>query len=122
MNEKGKITIGGLIMLLVVIYGAYAAFIYLGSKIEKSQIANEVMDTIGLFRGADFTPEKGREAIKEILFKHDVIFTEDHEGLVEVQINNQMIEYYFTYEIEMDFLFFKKKMIVETEDKMRSYD
>ncbi len=122
MNEKGKITIGGLIFLLLFIYGTYASFIYLGAKIEKSQIANEVKDTIGLHRGGDFTAAKAKEAIQEILYKRDIIFTEKHESLVDVQINRQMIEYYYTFEIEMDFLFFKKRMVVENEDRMRSYE
>ncbi len=122
MNEKGKITISGLILLLLIVYGAYASFIFLGARIEKSQISNEVKDTIGMYRGGDFTPAKGEVAIREILNKRDIIFTEAHEEQVSVQINRKTIEYYYTYEIEMDFLFFKKKMIVEDEGQMRSYE
>jgi hypothetical protein len=122
MNQKGKITIGGLIILLVIIYGAYAAFVFLGARVEKSQIANEVKDTMGMHRGGDFNAQKGEQVIRDILYKHDIIFTEEHESQVSVQINRQMIEYFYTFEIEMDFLFFKRIMEVENEDRMRSYE
>lgn len=123
MNQKGKITISGLIILLLIIYGAYAAFIYLGARFERSQIANEVKDSIGLHRGGDFSAQKGEELIREILYgKEDIIFNEEHANQVSVQIDRKMITYYYTFDIEMDFLFFKKILMVENEDQMRSYE
>lgn len=122
MNQKGKITIGGLIFLLIIIYGAYAAFVYLGARVEKSQIANEVKDSIGMHRGGDFSAQKGEEVIRDILYRKDIIFTDEHASQVSVEINRQTIVYYYTFDIEMDFLFFKKIMVVENEDNMRSYE
>ena len=122
MNQKGKITIGGLIFLLIIIYGAYAAFVYLGARVEKSQIANEVKDAIGLHRGGDFSAQKGEEVIRDILYRKDIVFTDEHASQISVEVNRQKIVYYYTFDIEMDFLFFKRIMVVENEDSMRSYE
>jgi len=120
---RGKSTIFNLILLLLVVYGAFALIKHLGAGFQAKSIAAEVKDRLSLERGADFTAQKGEEVIREILNRQEVILDEEGEGYVEVNINqdSQMIEYYFRYEVDVNFLFFTKRRVYEIEDEMRSY-
>jgi hypothetical protein len=122
MNQRGKVGFTGLLLIVLVIYAGYAAVVYISAGISESQIAKEVKDKIGLLRGGDFTPEKGIVAIIEILDKNDIIFTQEDEEDIEVEVNRREITYRFTYEIEMNFLLFKNRKFVETSDRMASYE
>ena len=55
--------------------------------------------------------------------KKDIIFDEKDEGSVDVILDRQKgrIEFYYKYEIVTDFLFFKKREIIEVEDAMANY-
>ena len=69
-NQKGKITITTIIVFIVVFYGGFVAFKIITSRLTKAQIKNEIVDKFGFVRGADFTPEKGREIIEEVMEDH----------------------------------------------------
>ncbi len=122
MNQRGKVGFTGLLLIILVIYAGYAAVVYISAGISESQIAKEVKDKIGLLRGGDFTSEKGITVIIEILEKNDIIFTQEDEEAIEVEVGRRDITYRFTYEIEMDFLLFKSRKFVETNDRMTSYE
>lgn len=124
MNSiRGKSTVTNLILLILVVFGVYALVKHLGANFTASQIAKNVKDRIGVERGADFTPEKGEQFIREILAQADVIFDERDEDGVEVFIDTerQVIEYYFRYEMDVNFLIFTQRRVFEVEDEMSSY-
>lgn len=122
-KQDGKLTITGLIAIIVIFYGAYAGIKLLSASLMESQIENEIVDMFGLFRGPDMTEERGREEIRKILLKKDIIFEERDDNAVEVEIDTKAgkIYYYYKYEIETDLLFFKKRKTVEVDHEMRSY-
>ena len=109
MKKDGKITFGGIILMLI--------------SLMQSQIENEVTDSLGLVRGVDLTSDMACETIREVLKKNDVIFDEKNKGIVEVTIDRKAgkMFYYFRYEVETNFIFFKNKKTVEVKDEMRSY-
>jgi len=124
MNSmKGKSTITNFILLILVAFGVFALVKHLGANFTASSIAKTIKDRIGVERGADFTPEKGEQFIREILAQNDVIFDERDEDGVEVYIDTerQVIEYYFRYEMEVNFLIFTQRRVFEVEDEMPSY-
>ncbi|MDY0297689.1 MAG: hypothetical protein RB296_10265 [Acidobacteriota bacterium] len=124
-SERGKSTFFNLILVLLVIYGAFALVKHLGAGFQQRSIAAEVKDRLSLERGPGFTADKGVRAIREILEKEGVILdeTQEGEGLVDVQINQerQMIEYLIRYELEVNFLFFTQRRVFEIEDEIQSY-
>ena len=122
-KEQGKLNFTGLLMLAIVFYGGYAAVKYISTNLMVSQIENEIVDDFGLKRGSDFTEEQAIQSIREILSRKDVIFNPDDPDAVDVQIipKQGKIIYYYKFEVEVDYLFFKKKKVVEVENEMRSY-
>lgn len=122
---RGKSTIFNLILVLLVGYGAFALVKHLGTGFQAKSIAAEVKDRFSRERGPGFTAQKGEEMIREILHREGVILdeTQEGEGLVDVQINQdrQMIEYYFRYEVDVNFLFFTQRRVFEIEEEIRSY-
>lgn len=124
-SERGKSTLFNLILVLLVIYGAFALVKHLGANFQQRSIAAQVKDRLSIERGPDFTAEKGARAIREILEKEGVILdeTQDGEGLVDVQIDQerQMIEYLIRYELEVNFFFFTQRRVFEIEDEIQSY-
>lgn len=120
MNQKGKITFGQLIFLLLLLYAVFAGIKHFSTVFEKSQIEKEVFDTIGVARGGTFSEEEGYNAIRNILSKKSIIFDEKDEGAIKVTLNQETgrIEFYYSYEIETDFIFFKKREFIEVEDEM----
>lgn len=123
MKQEGKFNFTGFLMIVIIVYGAYALIKIISTSLMESQIENEIVDTFGLMRGADFDDEKAAKVIRDILMKNDVIFDEHDSGAVDVQIKKQegKIYYYYRYEVETDFLFFKKKKVVEVDHDMQSY-
>ena len=123
MKKDGKITFGGIILMLIIFYGGYAAVMLISTSLMQSQIENEVTDSLGLVRGVDLTSDMACETIREVLKKNDVIFDEKNKGIVEVTIDRKAgkMFYYFRYEVETNLIFFKNKKTVEVKDEMRSY-
>jgi len=120
---RGKSTIFNLILLLLVAYGGFALVKHLGAGFEARSIAAAVKDRISLERGQDFTPAKGEELIRQILERRGVIVDDNDDGDVEMTIDSkrQVIEYYFRYGMDVDFLFFTQRRIFEVEDEIPSY-
>lgn len=144
-NQKGKANITGILIIAILVYGAFAAFKIIASGITKSQIKNEIIDKFGYIRGPDFTPEKGEQVIREILIEHD-LYSEDVSGGEEDEYENQSgdedvnVEYYGTridveirqkgskiwfsveYIDEINMLLFKIKKRYVFEDEMFNYN
>ncbi|MBN1197454.1 MAG: hypothetical protein JXA62_08620 [Candidatus Aminicenantes bacterium] len=120
---RGKSSLLNLILVVLVVYGAFALVKHLGAGFQSRSIAAQVKDRLALERGAGFTAQKGEAVIREILNREGVILDEEGEGEVEVIINNdrQMIEYFFRYEVDVDFLLFKQRRIFQVEEEIRSY-
>jgi hypothetical protein len=123
MKQDGKFTFGGFILILIILYGGYAAIMLISTSLMQSQIENEVTEALGFRRGAALTNERAYEAIKDILLKKDVIFDEKDQGAVDVTVDRRggKILYYFRYDVEINFIFFKHRKTVEVKDEMRNY-
>jgi hypothetical protein len=122
MRQRGKVTFFSLILIIMLIYGIFVAIKLLGANFQESQIKKEVYDTIGVMRGSDFTTDMGAEAIRKILRKNDnIIFDENEEDAIEINLDKSVIAYYFRFQIEIDLLLFKQLRLVEIEDTMERY-
>ena len=123
MKKDGKVTFAGIILMLILFYIGYAVVMLISTSLMQSQIENEVKDSLGLVRGVELTNDMAYETIKEVLLKNDIIFNEKDKGIVEVTIDRKAgkIFYYFRYEVETNFIFFKHKKTVEVKDEMRGY-
>jgi hypothetical protein len=146
-NQKGKVNITGILIIVVLVYGAFAAFKIISSRITRSQIKNEIIDKFGYIRGTQFTPEKGEQVIREILIAHnlyseDVIGGEEEENEYENEsaAKDVNVEYYGTriavdirqrgskiwfsveYFDEINLLFFKTKAHYYIEHEMLNYN
>ena len=117
-NQNGKITLIGIIMMLVIVYGVFAAIKLLSAGFMESQIENEIKQALYIRQGSDFTTTIGEEAILKILEKNDVFFDEQDEGAVVVTIDSKNFEvkYYVEFEIDIDLLFFKKTKEVTIDE------
>lgn len=120
-DQKGKISIGFIFLFLLIAYGAFAAVKYLGAGFTASQISNEIQEALYVRQGSDFSPEVGETAIRAILDKKKVFYEKDNEDAIVVKIdpNTFRISYYVEFDIDMDFIFFKKTKYV-TIDKILS--
>ena len=142
-NQKGKVNITNILIVAVLVYGAFVAFKIISSRITKSQIKNEIIEKFGYIRGTEFTPEKGEEVIREILKAHDlysedVIGEEEDENefgdkeinvesygtriAVEIQQKGSKIWFSVEYVDEINLLFFKAKARYDFEDEMLNYN
>lgn len=122
-KEQGKLNFTGLLMMAIVFYGGFAAVKFISVSLMVSQIENEIVDRFGEFRGSDFTEEQAMQKIRDILAGKAVIFNPDDPAAVDVQIDPKQgkIFYYYKFEVETDYLFFKNKKVVEVDKEMRSY-
>lgn len=123
-KQQGEINFTGFIMILIVIYGAYAAIKLISASLSETQIRKEVIDTLGTMRGADFSAEDGTKAVREILMRNGIVFDENSgsEAIVTIDRQRGDLRYYYKYNVEVDLLFFKKKKTVEIDEDMKSYD
>jgi CRISPR/Cas system-associated endoribonuclease Cas2 len=119
IDQKGKISIGVIIMLLIVFYGGYVAVQFLSAGFTVSQIENEIQQALNARQGSDFTPEIGEKAIRDILDKNDVYYDEEDESVVVVTLDRRTFRttYYVEFEIELNLIFTKKIKYV-TIDKV----
>ena len=123
MKKDGKITFGGILLMLIILYGGYAAVMLISTSLMQSQIENEVKESLGFVRGANLTDERAYDTIKNILLKNDIIFDEKNKGAVDVTVDRRAgkISYSFRYEVEINFIFFKHRKAVEVKEEMRNY-
>lgn len=124
MKQQGRVNFTGLIMILLIVYGGYAAVKLISASLSETQIRKEVIDTLGTMRGADFSAEDGTNAVKDVLMKNGVVFDEEGGNEASVKLDRQHgnITFYYKYNVEVDLLFFKKKKTVEVKEDMKSYD
>ncbi len=78
-NQKGKVNMTSILIIAILVYGAFAAFKFISSRLTKTQIKNEIIDKFGFIRGPQFTPERGEQVIREILIEHN-LYSEDVSG------------------------------------------
>lgn len=71
-NQKGKINLSTILIIIVLAYGGFVAFKLISSRVTKSQIKNEIIEQFGFIRGTDFSGEKGEQIIIKILEEHDL--------------------------------------------------
>jgi anionic cell wall polymer biosynthesis LytR-Cps2A-Psr (LCP) family protein len=118
-DQQGKFSIGAILLLLILVYGGFLAVKFTSAGFTASQIENEIKESLFLRQGSDFTPEKGKKAIRDILDKKGVYYDEDNEDIIVVTIDSRTyrITYYVEYEIDINLIFFKKTKFV-TLDKI----
>jgi hypothetical protein len=123
-KQQGKMNITGLLLLVVIFYGGFVAIKLISASVTETQIEKEVVETLALYRGADFTEEEAMKKIREVIRKHDVIFEEKEENAVDVQIDMKSgkIFYYYKYGMVVDLIFWTKEKAVVVDKEIRSYD
>ena len=146
LSQKGKISFSTILIMLLLFYGAFAAFKIISSRLTKSQIKNEIVDKFGYIRGPDFTVEKGEKIIQDILKEHE-LYTEpgeedeyedesgEEEGSAEsekaftgtrisvtVLQKGAKIKFYVEYMDIIDLILFKTKAYYTIDDEMLNYN
>ena len=124
MNNKGKLTFTGLLVIVLVFYGAFAAVQIINAKLTEGEIQKKVKDRVGIERGYSLTDGEAEDFIYEVLSKqNDIIFGEAEEDMISVTIDKdtKTLSYYYEYGLETDFIFFKNLKRVRVDDSMRSY-
>lgn len=123
MKQDGKITILGLLMIVILFYGGFCAVKVVSVNLMESQIKKEVHDMIGLLRGPGFTDALAATKIIEILERNDIIFDkEDAEGVwVALDRKAGTIKWEFSYSVDVDLILKKYTKHYVVTDEMRSY-
>ena len=124
MNNKGKLTFTGLLVIVLVLYGAFAAVQIINAKLTEGEIQKKVKDRVGIERGYSLTDGEAEGFIYEVLSKqNDIIFGASEEDMISVTIDKdtKTLSYYYEYGLETDFIFFKNLKRVRVDDSMRSY-
>ena len=122
-KQQGRMNITGLLIVVIIFYGSFVAIKLISASMMETQIEKEVVETLGIYRGADLTEEDAIKHVRDVIAQHDVIF-DKKEGAVDVQIDAKSgkIFYYYKYGVEVNLIFWTKKKTVEVEDEIRSYD
>ncbi|UCH95732.1 MAG: hypothetical protein JSV88_02495 [Candidatus Aminicenantes bacterium] len=148
--QKGKITIGSILIFLVLFYGGFVAFKIVTSRLTKSQIKNEIVDKFGYIRGPDFTIERGERVIREVLKEYDLFREEevdvgeegeedeyesesgDDAGIgkesmatrikVEVRQKGAKVWFHVDYVDEINLILFKSTARYSIEDEVLNYN
>jgi hypothetical protein len=119
IDQKGKISIGVILTLLIIFYGGYVAVQFLSAGFTVSQIENEIQEALYARQGSDFTPSVGEKAIKDILDRKDVFYNGEDESVVIVTVDPRTFRTTFYVEFEIDInLIFSKKIKYVTIDKV----
>lgn len=124
MNNKGKLTFTGLLVIVLVLYGAFAAVQIINAKLTEGEIQKKVKDRVGIERAYSLTDGEAEDFIYEVLSKqNDIIFGASEEDMISVTIDKdtKTLSYYYEYGLETDFIFFKNLKRVRVDDSMRSY-
>lgn len=124
MNNKGKLTFTGLLVIALVFYGAFAAVQIISTKLTEGEVQKKVKDRVGIERRYSLTDGEAEDFIYEVLSKQDdIIFGDAEEDMISVTIDKdtKTLSYCFEYGLETDFIFFKNLKRVRVDDSMRSY-
>ena len=119
MNRQGgKITFMNLIIFLILVFGGFMAFKFIATGIEKKQIKIEVFDMLGSTRGGDADNSQIEATIERVLEKKKV---EILEVSVEVDKSKSMIYYSFKYNIDTNYVLFKRSETIEVIDEIPNF-
>ncbi len=124
MNNKGKLTFTGIIVIFLILYGAFAAVQLINAKITEDEVAKKVKDRMGRERRYSLTDSEAEDYIYEILSEQrHIIFGDAEEDTIVVTIDKEKktLSYYFEYGVETNLIFFKKLKRVKVDDSMLSY-
>lgn len=140
-NQKGKVNIGGILIIAVLVYGAFAGFKVISSRVTKTQIKSEIIEKFGFIRGTDFTPALGEEIIRKILIEHNLYSEGVGEGeedeyesgdenvnaasygtKIAVNVQGAKIRFSVEYTDVIDFIFFKTKARYLIQEEMLNYN
>lgn len=140
-NQKGKANIGGILIIAVLVYGAFVGFKVISSRVTKTQIKSEIIEKFGFIRGTDFTPGLGEEVIRKIMIEHNLYSEDADEGeeneyesgdenvnkasdatKIAVNVQGAKITFSVEYTDEIDFIFFKSKARYLIEEQMLNYN
>ena len=123
-NNQGKLTITGIIVILLIIYGAFAAIQIITANLTEGEIEKKVTDRLGRERRYSLSAGEAEDYIYEVLSKQrDIVFGEYEEDTIQVTIDSEKktLAYYFEYSIETDFIFTKKVKRIRVDKTMPSY-
>jgi len=116
-SQQGKITFISLIVFVILAFGAFLAFKYVGTNLEKKQIKKEVFDTLGNTRGGDMGNAEITALIEDILKKKGVEVLE-----VSADVNRSgLINYSFQYRINTDYFLFQRSEVVAVVGQIENY-
>jgi hypothetical protein len=140
-NQKGKVNISSILIITVLIYGAFAGFKVISSRVTKTQIKSEIIEKFGFIRGTDFTSGLGEEIIRKILIEHNLYSEDVGEGeeneyesgdenvnaasygtKIVVNVQGAKITFSVEYTDVIDFIFFKSKARYLIEEEMLNYN
>jgi hypothetical protein len=151
-NQQGKVNFTSIILLVLILYGAFVAFKFITAHITKGQIKNDVINRFGYVRGPDFSEEQGEKIIREVLVNHGVLTSaaenegdesgesqtgsgsepgpENAEGKtgqkviydVRLDENKQNIKIYIRYEEVVDLIIFKSRQTFDIQEEMQNYN
>lgn len=121
-NENGKITFTSLVAFALLAYLGYCAFVLISSKVKSDTTQKEIMESILKFRVDESLTSKATAKIISILQNKG--FTLDNDDLKSIEVyhdrQKRVIELYYSYSYEMDFLLFQHVSFVEVEDSHSS--
>jgi len=123
-NNQGKLTITGIIVILLILYGAFAAVKIVSAKLSEGEIQKKVKDRLGRERGFTLTEVHAEDIIFEVLSKQrDIIFGDKEEDTISVTIDTEkkILSYYFEYSIQTDLIFTKQIKRVRVNESMASF-
>ncbi len=123
-KNQGKLTITGIIVIILIIYAAFAAIQIITAKITEGEIEKKVTDRLGRERRYSLSESEAEDYIYDILSKQkDIIFGEAEEDKIVVTIDadKKTLSYYFEYSIETNLIFTKKVKRVRVDKSMPSY-
>lgn len=122
MNQTGKVTLLGLIFLMVVFYGGFVAVKVMSLSLTQSQIKSDVRALVNTIADPKLTEMKGEQYIRNLLATKNIIFNDDHEVILKRSDDGKEIEFYFEYEVSMNlFLFMTEPKLVQVEDSVSAY-
>jgi len=123
-SNQGKLTITGIIVIFLIIYGGFAAIQIITANITEGEIEKKVTDKLGRERRFSLSESEAEDYIFEILSKHkDIIFGDAEEDTIQVTIDKEKktLAYYFEYALETNLIFTKKIKRVRVDKAMPSY-
>jgi len=116
-KENGKITIASFFALALLGYIAYSAFILISNKVKSDITQKEILESIHKIRATDSLPSKATQMIISALEAKGYTLDNSDKQSIEVFVDKQkkVLELYYSYSYEMDFLLFKHVKLIEVE-------